>query len=37
MRFTFVKDSNGRVTHMVRRNSISPEVRTIDMKARKIE
>ena len=37
MRFTFVKGDGGRVTHLVRRNSISPDVRTIDMKARKIE
>jgi hypothetical protein len=37
MRFTFVKDERGRVTHLVRRNSMSPDVRTIDMKARKVE
>ena len=37
MRFTFVKDEKGRVTHLVRRNSLAPDVRTIDMKARKIE
>jgi len=37
MRFTFVKDERGRVTHLVRRNSLAPDVRTIDMKARKIE
>jgi arylsulfatase A-like enzyme len=37
MRFTFVKDARGRVTHLVRRNSMGPDTRTIDMKARKIE
>jgi len=37
MRFTFVKDAKGRVTHLVRRNSLSADVRTIDMKARRIE
>jgi N-acetylglucosamine-6-sulfatase len=37
MRFTFVKDERGRVTHLIRRNSLSAEVRTIDMKARKIK
>lgn len=37
MRFTFVKNEKGQVTHLVRRNSPSADVRTIDMKARKIE
>jgi arylsulfatase A-like enzyme len=37
MRFTFVKGDGGRVTHLVRRNTISPDVRTIDMKARKVD
>ena len=37
MRFTFVRDEKGRVTHLIRRNTISEDVRTIDMKARKIE
>ena len=37
MRFTFVRGDGGRVTHLVRRHSISPDVRTVDMKARKIE
>ena len=37
MRLTFVKDDRGRVTHLVRRQSISADVRTIDMKARKVE
>lgn len=37
MRLTFMKDKTGRVTYMVRRNSPSAALRTIDMKARKIE
>jgi len=37
MRFTFLKDERGRVTRHVRRNSMAPDVRTIDMTARKIE
>ncbi len=37
MRFTFVKNNAGQVTHLIRRNSISPDMLTIDMKARKIE
>ncbi|MGI8583206.1 MAG: DUF3471 domain-containing protein [Chitinophagaceae bacterium] len=37
MRFTFVKNAAGQVTHLIRRNSISPDLLTIDMKARKIE
>jgi arylsulfatase A-like enzyme len=37
MRFTFVKDAQGRVTHLIRRHSPPGAVRTIDMKARKIE
>ena len=37
MRFTFVKNKAGQVTHLIRRNSISPDMLTIDMKARKIE
>ena len=37
MRFTFVRDVGGKVTHLIRRNSLAPDVRTIDMKARKIE
>lgn len=37
MRFTFVKNNAGQVTHLIRRNSISPDLLTIDMKARKIE
>jgi len=36
MRFTFVKDAKGRVTHLIRRNSLSADERTIDMKARKV-
>jgi len=37
IRFTFVKDNKGHVTHLVRRQSLSKEVLTIDMKARKID
>lgn len=37
MRFIFVKNNAGQVTHLIRRNSISPDLLTIDMKARKIE
>jgi hypothetical protein len=37
MRFTFVRDVGGKVTHLIRRNSLAPDVRTIDMRARKIE
>lgn len=37
MRFTFMKDEKGRVTHLVRRNSLAPDVRTFDMNARKVE
>jgi arylsulfatase A-like enzyme len=37
MRLTFVRDAKGQVTHLIRRQSLSADVRTIDMKARKIE
>jgi arylsulfatase A-like enzyme len=37
MRFTFVKDAGGKVTHLIRRQSLAPDVRTMDMRARKIE
>ncbi len=37
MRFTFVKNAAGQVTHFIRRQSLSADVLTIDMKARKIE
>lgn len=37
MRLTFVKDGRGLVTHLIRRTSLAPDVRTIDMKARRIE
>jgi arylsulfatase A-like enzyme len=37
MRLTFVRDAGGKVTHLIRRQSLAPDVRTIDMKARKIE
>ena len=36
MRITFVKNDKGEVTHLIRRTSISTDVKTIDMKARKI-
>ncbi len=37
MSFTFEKDKKGKITHLVRRQSLSEDVLTIDMKARKIE
>ncbi|HEX8458471.1 MAG TPA: sulfatase-like hydrolase/transferase [Pyrinomonadaceae bacterium] len=37
MRLTFLKDEKGRVTHLVRRHTLSADVLTIDMRARKIE
>ncbi len=37
VRFTFVKDATGKITHVIRRNSISDDVKTIDMQARKIK
>jgi|SRR5687767_5977480 len=37
MRITFVRDRNGRVTHLIRRQSISANVPIVDMRARKVE
>jgi arylsulfatase A-like enzyme len=35
--FTFIKDEKGQVTHLIRRSKPSADVKTIDMKARKVE
>jgi N-acetylglucosamine-6-sulfatase len=37
VRITFIKNADGTVTGLIRRNSLSDEFRTIDMRARKIE
>jgi N-acetylglucosamine-6-sulfatase len=36
VRFTFIKDEKGKITHVVRRSRMSDDQRTIDMKARRL-